>query len=220
MTHISPPRATQESGSILLVALVILVALSFIGGLALTTTNYELHLSRNDKVITRLKTRTAAVALATAQRLESLPDNVLDNTDWVSEDRPNWLSRGENDKFDAFAFDSSVVDEEGNPLLDENGDPLNKQAFILAYTQNIDNWGERNRATFTPGGAALEDEDIGEMFNDSFGNNCQFQVIDVGTIGELGTGNNTSTMHKYYISGYCVDGQQTRLVQLGYKKKH
>lgn len=193
----------NENGSILLVALLIMVALSFFAVMSLNSTDFKLKLSGNDKNITRLKTRAEATVAFAAEMVESLPGSTLKNTDWNASSRPGWLSRGRDNQYD-------VPSE------------LDKYQKINTYAWDLSNWiydgsDPHNAAVLEP----EQDFDSGESFAGKFPS-CMYQVIDVEVSegSSLQTGNRLKNMHNLYIIGASTQGQGKRMLQIGYRKEY
>jgi hypothetical protein len=203
-TQVQPQNhdiVSNERGSILLAALLVVVTLSFFAVMSLTATHYKLTLSGNDKTITRLKTSSESTAAAAAEYLETLPESIMKDTDWESPTRLPWLSRGKNNGFDMLSG-------------------TKKYTAINEYIWDLSNWkhegvGPYNSEVLTP------DTDFasGESFTHRF-SSCEFQVIDV-EISEgssLQTGNKYKTMHNLYVTGASTRRSAKRMVQIGYRK--
>ncbi|GAB6097610.1 hypothetical protein JCM14469_38640 [Desulfatiferula olefinivorans] len=194
-------RARNQNGAVLLTALVLLATLSILGAVAMTTTCYELRLAGNDKTIARLKAQAESTASLAAERVEHLSGATLKDSDWDSSTRVSWLSRGENNRFDAM----SDTDK-----YDGLADYIHDTANWIDRTDGPSNSTRVAAASGHPDAAAFS-----QVFPD-----CRFQVIDVEVTrgSSLQTGNRLRTMHNLYITGLSREGKARRMVQVGFRK--
>lgn len=190
---------SDDKGSILLLSLIILVALSILGGIALKTTNHELTLARNDKVIQRLTTRTESSSAVAIEKLKTTPT-------------PD-IQRNFNMDGQAFPWMKRVEVPHGSD--DDN------LTTMLNEVKATSHWIEgTNSATLSATGG----EESG-FFNNEFAN-CQYRVFDVevaqGSSLSMGntyskTGNMKTTLHNFASAGLCQEQSARRMILVGYK---
>lgn len=191
----------DEKGSVLLVSLVILVALTIISGIALKTTNHELKLSRNDKVIQKLTSKTESTSYAAIETLESIPGKDLIKNNSVGGVNLPWMNRISTSRF-------------RGPQDDDEFQTTIKTVKDKSY------WTSGNPGTFSGTGNTVFD---GEFAN------CQYSVFDVGVApgASLKTGNSYSksgnmntNLHNFASAGLCTDRASKRMILVGYRREY
>lgn len=195
----------DDKGSILLVSLIILVALSIIGGIALKTTNHELKLSRNDKVIQRLTTKTESSSKSAIERVEAVPTYTL---------RRNFLLGG---------TEYPWINQVTKPLFDD-GDNFQ---IMLDSAKTTSNWKEGTNCDTLSNIGGNEGDGLFD-FNDEF-SNCRYRVFDVevapGSSLQTGntyskTGNMKTNVHNFASVGFCQERAARRMVLVGYRLEY
>lgn len=191
----------NEDGYTLIISLVVLLLLTVLGILGTNITLYELQLAGNDKWISKLKINAESTAVAASEIIEHQPYEILRDSNWDSQTRLPWFSRGENDLFDTIGSE--------------------KYELLKSYTQDHTKWVDD--PNYTTNCALLLPEKKGE-YQKSFRINfpdCKFQVIDTGVArgSSLQTGNNFTNLHELIVSGLSSEAKGRCLVQIGYRKR-
>lgn len=177
----------DESGSVLITAVLVLLVLSVVVVMGANNSLFELKLSGNDRCLNDMKANAESAALAGLEQFKALGDasSVLRCTSWDEAARQAWYHQGVNNCVaDATAYNGGDLNKDGetDEIYGTNLDRARAfSQYFLGSEKSDDNWdlgGATGIGDFASGSCAEVETASGDKIPSM--ENAKFMVIDTG----------------------------------------